>query len=238
MRTAGQCGPSGPLGELLAIEARRDWPAGYAGYRDALEALALALEKQDPGVRWDLYAWLVSELGGLLQCRDERERRARREAIEDVAFDYEMMVPKLMRAAGRLKPARRPNLLSWLRATVLWRASDTIESLDRRHDRRLVLAPIKPLTELSLLDPRCGHSWRRLQHATELAQLLGSFDLTPVEMDAMRLLAYDSSIAEAARETGRSRQQIYRLLARIREWSALRPLLEPDPSEQVQHDSR
>lgn len=209
----------GPIAELLAIEHAGTWPAGLPAYRRGLDALAEALGRQDPIVRWSVYCWLEAELGGLLHHRSALLRQVRREALEDVVLDGELIADKLTQAAERLCPARQPNILSFMRAMVIWRANDIVRWRHRRHDERLQF-------QAAPVDTRIPSSWSRAIHATTLGQLLAGFDFTRAEAKVIDLLADGESVAEAARRTGRSRQQIYRLLERMRAWAVRQPLFE------------
>jgi len=203
-------GPADPLGSLLAIEDSGPWPASRAKYQALLRGVAAGLRLRDERMRLQIYSWLGEELGGLLMCRDPRERRAREQALEDIALEDDT-ADALEWAAHRV--GDRPNLLSFLRAKIIWRANDKLESLHHRHARRLQLVPDLTAIDCKLVARPHRASERRLV----LEQLLAGFEMTDVERRALGLVA-QSSVAEAARRTGRSRQQIYRLMERARAW--------------------
>ena len=98
------------------------------------------------------------------------------------------------------------NLLSMLRAAVIWRANDIAESTHRRHARREVLSDgegvarsVDFATPATALDE---------VQAREVCALLAADFSAPSR--ALLLIGQGDSISEAARRTGASRQQVYR----------------------------
>lgn len=212
--------PGSPLHTLLAIESSGDWPARLPDYRRELLRYVAALRgdaAERAACQDELKALLEDELGGLLASRDIAERSARRDAFNEMVADTDALAEAMELAAHRLSPARAPNMISFLRAKLIWRANDILESDTRRHSRRVTSAA-DPLS-LATLDQRTVHEAPRTTRRILLRQILETFaDGDPTGARILEGLMEGESIAELARRTGRSRQQIYRFLQRIRDW--------------------
>ncbi len=213
--------PSGsPLQSLLDIEANGQWPAMLELYRGELERYVAALRGTPDERRrcqLELKALLEAELGGLLVCRDPAERSARVDAFNLLVSDTEGLAEAMELASTRLSRKRPPNMISFLRAKLIWKANDIIESETRRHRRR-VIASASPFDQAPG-EMRVVRESRRTRDRVLIRQVLESFEAAePMSSRILSGLMEGESIAELARRTGRSRQQIYRLLQRIREW--------------------
>lgn len=214
--------PGNPLRTLLALEASDDWPERLAEYRRVLLRYVAAL-RGTPAERAhcqdELKALLEVELGGLLACRDLTERSARRDALNEMIADTSAMADAMELAARRLTPRRPANMISFMRAKLIWRANDILESESRRHDRRVVSSS-DPLG-LVPFEQRTVNEAPLTARRILLREILETFG-DDVEHDGARILhglLEGESIAEVARRTGRSRQQVYRFLDRIRAWA-------------------
>lgn len=209
-----------PLHNLLELEATGDWPARLEDYRRELRRYVAALRgapHERRRCQLELKVLLEEELGGLLLCRDVAERSARRDAFNLLISDTEGLAEAMDLAASRLSPSRGPNMISFLRAKLIWRANDILESETRRHSRRVMTAA-NPFGQAPL-ESQVVRESRRTRSRVLIQQILAVFDETdPESARILSGLMEGESIAELARRTGRSRQQIYRLLQRIREW--------------------
>lgn len=205
---------------LLGIETGGRWPDELERYRYIMSQLASELEGPEPmrGVRLvEMRTLLERELGALLQTRDEQERVARRDAFNEIVSDAEGLSEALDQAASRLTPDKAPNLISFFRAKLIWKANDILESEIRRHARRVKAVPdphvLRPVEQRIV--PGARHTQRRIL-IQQVMQAFGEAD--PVNGTILAGLMEGESIAELARRTGRSRQQIYRFLQRVRTW--------------------
>ncbi len=214
--------PGSLLHTLIALEASGDWSRRLEEYRRELFRYVAAL-RGTPVERTqcqdELKALLESELAGLLSCRDLAERSARRDALNEMIADTEAMAEAMNLAALRLSLERPANMVSFLRAKLIWRANDILESERRRHDRR-VISSSDPLG-LAPLEQRTVNEAPLMDRRILLREILETFGGEGDEDGARILegLLEGLSIAELARRTGRSRQQIYRFLDRIRIWA-------------------
>lgn len=212
--------PDTPLQTLLRIESSGRWPADLEEYRRHLLDYVAEL-RGTPEVQrtcqLELKALLEDELGGLLLCRDPAERRARVDAFNELVSDTEGLAEAMALAAGRISVNRRPNMISFLRAKLIWRANDILESESRRHARRLQTAA-NPFAQAPF-ESQVVKEYRLTRQRVLIRQVVEAFDgVEPASGRILQGLMEGESIAELARRTGRSRQQIYRLLQRIREW--------------------
>lgn len=193
------------------------WPETMDEYAASVRVLAAELRQTDARRRqaaWQpLHDMLARELAPLLFPRGGAERQARRDAWNEMICDVPALAAALDDAAAKFKAERTPNFVSLFRARLIWKANDIIESEVRRHDRR-----VRPVADPHALrgqttaaqPPRCE---RRIL----AQQLVAEFTRRdPVDGRIFRLLMDDLSIAEIARLTGRSRQQIYRLCEKAR----------------------
>ncbi|MEZ4435424.1 MAG: hypothetical protein R3F65_23720 [bacterium] len=203
------------LDALLAIPLD-GWPETLDAFRRGLLAMADALRggERREAVRDELRVFFERELAPLLRCRGETERTARRDAFNEVFSDGDGLAEALATAAGKLTPAARPNLISFLRAKVIWRSTDLLESVDRRHRRRMVTVP----NPLSFAPATGSGGAAAIDRRALVGEIFDEFGQDPADAAVLVGLMQDLPIAEIARSTGRSRQQIYRLLERIRLW--------------------
>jgi len=213
--------PSGsPLKNLLEIEAMDRWPDRLEDYRRELLRYVAQLRGTDAERRscqLELKALLEAELGGLLVCRDVAERGARVDAFNLLVSDTGGLAEAMELAASRVSPARSPNMISFLRAKLIWRANDILESETRRHSRRVVNSA-NPFTQVPF-ESQVVQESRQTRERVLIRQILQTFEeAEPTSARILSGLMEGESIAEIARRTGRSRQQIYRFLQRIREW--------------------
>lgn len=209
-----------PLAVMFEIEATEAWPSRMDEYTRAMRYMAAQLRGPDPereAARSEIQALLNGELGGLLLSRDEDERGARRDAFNEMVADTWGLAEALEMAASKLSEEKPPNLISFLRAKLIWKANDILESEIRRHQRR-----VRPVPDPHVLRPpeqRTIPGARRTQRRVLVHQIMLTFgDGDPVNEAILTGLMEGESIAELARKTGRSRQQIYRFLQRIRGW--------------------
>ncbi|MCB9553900.1 MAG: hypothetical protein H6705_18855 [Myxococcales bacterium] len=189
------------LAELEALEGG-PWPTTLDDYAAALVTLGQRCERP-PGMA-EFHRWSTTRLQGLLNGRSPAWREWRADALADVTAT---IAGTLWAFRAGLDARRRPNLLSMVRAAVIWRANDIAESLHNRHQRR-----------------------RGTPHAVERATpLADAFTVTfarelcahlaagPAPERALLLIGQGASNAEAARRTGASRQQVYRARERLGE---------------------
>lgn len=180
--------------DVLALE-RRPWPETRPAYAAALLALGTRLDRVEARAEW--YRWAVVEFGGLLMHRRALVRECRADALADITAE---IAGTVLRFRSGLDDARRPNLRSMIRASIIWRAGDTIESHHERHARRAV--------------PELRDDDRRAVGDPETAALareaIDGLDRDNPAHRALMMVGIGFSVAEAARATGASRQQIYR----------------------------
>lgn len=191
------------LAELERLE-KAPWPDAQTAYAAVL--LALATRCEAPAGKAEVYRWLLAVAGGVLFVRDETRRQCREDALRDLIAECAGL---LQRARVGLDPATRPNLRSLLTAQVIWRANNLFESRHARHARRagqvLAVCPLVPAPSPNAV-------------AAVLARQVGDrLDLADPRDRALLFVAMGYSIAEAARKTGCSRQQIYRAQAALAE---------------------
>lgn len=194
-----------PLARRLLADIRRlestAWPAVRQAYAAAL--LVLATRCEAPAGKAELYRWYMRRAGGSLVVRDPTRARCRQDALHDVVADCAGL---LLRIRAGLDDGKRPNLQSLLVAQVIWRAGDILRSQHERHTR--LRAALEPCS----VNPARPAG----PDAAVLAREVGDqIDLDDRRERALLLVAEGHSIAEAARRTGSSRQQIYRARATV-----------------------
>lgn len=205
----------GPLERVLALEgAGIDEAAAYAA---ALRALAAALRNPETRVEVAnrMTAWLLPAIGlqpGAVHG-DARWVEALWDAAVDALADADALAAYLETAADRLG-ARRPahlNLLAMLRTRIGWRAKDKLRRRDRYQKR---------FGGEYLPEARPGSADVRGQRVAALVvdRVRDAFGDEPDAMPVLDALLTGGTISEVSRETGMSRQRIYRLLGRIRAW--------------------
>lgn len=202
----------GPLERVLALEAAGVDDAD--GYGDALRDLAAALRADDAVETANrMTLWLIPALGLDLggPPADDRWREALWDAAVDALADAGALARFLDTIADRLR-GRRPshlNLLAMLRTRVGWRAKDKL----RRRDlyRQRYGGDYRPEGAVGALD---DHGRRVAALCVERVEVAfaGEAEARPV----LAGLLEGGTVSEVARQTGVSRQRIYRLLARMR----------------------
>lgn len=198
------------LFDVLRWLERHPWPATRRAYSATLIALANRCEQ--PAARSEMYGWALREFGGYLMHRNALVRECRADALADT---FAALPGTLLRFRAGLDDMKRPHLVSMLKAAFVWRSTDILESTHHRHQRRT--AP-----ELRNDDrPAVGRADFTVEANEVLALLSGSVPTAR----ALRLVGLGYSVAEAARRTGASRQQIYRARVSLR---ALVDLVELD----------
>lgn len=197
------------LNRLLSLEAQ---PAASAHeYAGVARELAAAVRSGE-GARAKVAAWLVEALE--LRAPDgsdwEGWREARWDSMADMVSNGPGLAQFLETVADRVE-ARRPsrlNLLSLLRARIVWRARDRMR---RRATVRARCAVDGPEAVVRGAQSRwmAGLVVQRVgEHLREI----------PGALTALERLLQGETVAEAARGSGLSRQQIYRILAKARRW--------------------
>lgn len=179
---------------------RAPWPAARSAYAAALLEFATRCERTD--ARAEVYRWAVAEFAAYFQHRSERVRACRVDALADLIAE---LAGTIARFRAGLDDSKRPHLVSMLRAAFLWRSTDLLESLHLRHARRLMPA-------LRDDDRPTAGGPETTAMAREVLTLLDPAD---PNARALLLVGAGESVAEAARRTGLSRQQIYRVRARL-----------------------
>lgn len=209
-----------PLAILTDIEARKAWPECLELYRETMLSIARDLRSDGPRReerRLELQVLLERELQALLMCRQENERRARRDALNELVSDVMGLAESLEAASGKLTEHRAPNFVSFFKAKLIWKANDVLESEYRRHERRVY--PVADPYSLRPIESQSVPGARRNERRVLVREIFATFGGDPTDSAVLVGLMQDVPIAEIARRTGRSRQQIYRLLERIRNWS-------------------
>ncbi|MCB9529982.1 MAG: helix-turn-helix domain-containing protein [Myxococcales bacterium] len=186
------------LGELEDLEAA-PWPAAFGGYAAALLTLGQRCERAD-GMA-EFHRWSTARLAGLLNGRSAHWREWRADALADVTAS---IAGTLWAFRAGLDARRRPNLLSMVRAAVIWRANDIAESLHHRHQRRRGV--------WAGGEQAAAADGFTVTFAREVCDRLAAGSASE---RALLLLGAGESIAEAARRTGASRQQVYRARDRL-----------------------
>lgn len=212
---------SSPLAILADIEDNAPWPGSLGRYRDTMLSIAIDLRSDGPSRelrRREMQDMLARELQAFLLCRDENERSARRDAFNEIVSDTLGLAEALEAASNKLTAERAPNFVSFFKAKLIWKANDILESEYRRHERRA--RPVADPHSLRPVEQRTLPGARRNERRVLVRQIMETFGREdPVYVTILSGLMADVSIAELARRTGRSRQQIYRFLERVRDWS-------------------
>lgn len=202
------------LSALLDLEDRPVDPAVVEAYAAALRSLAARLDDPEGGsaLQTVMTRWLLDGMGlDAPESEWASWREVRWDAAVDIMADPAAVARFLEQTAVRLEEGtpRRLNLLSLLKAKVVWRARDMMRRHVSRQSRR---GSLPPGHEPSA-DPqaRCvaGLVINRLAHHIEDA---------PKVQQALEVLLAGGSITAAARTSGLSRQAIYRAFARMRRW--------------------
>lgn len=183
-------------GQLLAEVERLEaepWPAVMPAYVAVIAQLATRCEARSG--RAAVYRWARRRLGMVLTSGELRWREAINDALHDLVAQSAGWLWRYRAGVGPRRPPRlRAAIVRWLR----WRASDLILARHRRHERgRALVVP-----ELVGPNDPCA--------AALLRQVLALLDLDDHRHRALALVAIGHSVAEAARRTGASRQQVYR----------------------------
>ncbi|MCA9608524.1 MAG: helix-turn-helix domain-containing protein [Myxococcales bacterium] len=193
-----------PEARRLLVELERlessPWPATLDAYAAAL--LALGQRCEQPQGMAEFHRWSTARLAGLLNGRAPAWREWRSDALADVTAT---IAGTLWAFRAGLDARRRPNLLSMVRAAVIWRANDIAESLHHRHQRRRG----RPA---ALEETASSADAFTVAFAREVCAQLAA---GPAPEHALLLIGQGESIAEAARRTGASRQQVYRARERL-----------------------
>ena len=181
------------IAEVLRLEGE-PWPDALDAYRDAVFALALRCEF-NPG-KAEFYRWGRRVLQPFLSV-DGRRAEHRADALADIAANA---FTWLLKGRARIDHRRRPNIRSMLRRGMRWRAKDLAMAVERCHWRKRSVVDLPQV-------PRHGFAADQVPGAGNgLRAGRGCF----TGGAAMLLIGRGESIAGAARQTGASRQQIYR----------------------------
>ena len=203
-----------PFDALLALEALPLARPLIDAYAAGLRGIAERLRDPDdgPALQSMLTQWLLD--GMALHAPSDAWgswREVRWDAAVDVMADADAVARFFEQTAGRLDEAepKRLNLLSLLKAKVVWRARDMM----RRHAARAARRGEMPVGREASTDPQAkcvaGLVINRIGHRLTDA---------PKVQTALQAMLAGGSITDAAAESGLSRQAIYRALARVRRW--------------------
>ena len=209
--------------ELLAQTLDAEDHPDRDGYVRAVRALALALlaPKTRSDVQTALLEWLIptlSEDEAVLSSASLRGMSDWDEALHDAGVDMiadaTAFATFLERTAAcfEQRPEITPNLRSMLQAKAQWRAKDRLRSrtLRQRRERTAQASPVEA----------SGETQSQLIARLCVEKVIQSLGQEPQFADAFEGLLRGDSITEVADRTGLSRQQIYRLLARARDFIA------------------
>lgn len=190
------------IAAVLELEAA-PWPDAMPAYAEATFALALRCEFR-PG-KAELYRWACRALAPVLRSGPPEQQQCRFDALADAVT---LGLTTLLRFRAGLHASRRPNLRSMLRAMVIWKGNDRLESMYRRHRRRAV--PVSGAVAEGV--GRDAVSFERVWLGEVLDALADEGELGR----AVLMVGEGVRVARASRRTGVSRQQIYRAQARLR----------------------
>lgn len=190
------------LAELLRLEGL-PWPAVRPAYSGLL--IALADRCSTKSAKAEVYRWAHHQIGGVLVDRDER----RRECLVDALHEAVAIAPSiLLRFRTGLDRGRRPNIRSMLAAWITWRAGDFFEARYRRHRRHADAVVAHWSAQRPTPTPEVT------ANAREIVLCLWR-DGDPAGRGLL-LHGIGHSVADAARRSGSSRQQIYRRRNQLR----------------------
>lgn len=192
------------LAELGRLELGR-WPDGVDAYRAGLLALAQRCETRPAAVA-EVYHWAREAVAAYLHAVGPELAECRADALVDVALGAAGL---LLRWRAGVHEGRRPNLASMVRYRVRARGKDLYVTRHRRHHgpqrRRASPSALDRLAAMTA-DPSL------VVYAAKVVRLLDDSD--PARR-ALLWVGAGASIAEAARRTGASRQQVYRCRALV-----------------------
>lgn len=202
------------LGALLALEDRPVDPASVEAYAAALRGLAARLLDPEGGhaLQTVMTRWLLDGMGlDAPEAEWASWREVRWDAAVDIMADARGVAGFLEQTADRLVDAtpRRLNLLSLLKAKVVWRARDMMRRHVARQARRGTLAS----GDEPSVDPQA-----RCVAGLVINRVAHRIDDAPKVQVALQTLLAGGSVTDAATDSGLSRQAIYRALARLRRW--------------------
>lgn len=202
------------LDALLALEDRPVDASTVDAYATALRQMAERLVDPEggPALQTVMTRWLLEGMGlEAPQAEWASWREVRWDAAVDIMADPAAVGRFLTQTAERLAQAtpKRLNLLSLFKAKVVWRARDMM----RRHAARQARRGALPPGQEASVDPQAqcvaGLVINRVAHHIEDA---------PKVQIALQAMLDGASVTDAAKQSGLSRQAIYRALARIRQW--------------------
>lgn len=193
------------LATVQRLEAA-PWPAAKQAYRAMLVALASRCE--DPAAKSEVYRWFKRAAGGSLVVHGPDHRDCLRDAFHEAVARIPGL---LLQFRAGLTNDRRPNIQSMLVAWIRWRANDLYRSLYLRHRGRQSQG-VDAMTHLASLPAYDNPEIAVI--AADICGLLVSDGSPPSH--ALLIVAQEYTIAEAARLTGASRQQIYRERQRLK----------------------
>ncbi|MCA9537442.1 MAG: hypothetical protein KC620_01060 [Myxococcales bacterium] len=210
--------PDGPLARALSLERQGHWPTDLPPYREAIEQLArdLLSPLRSRARQAELSVFLKHVIGAIFIRPEPVEARARLDAFEEMIADRRGLAETLRTMAARLTPENRPNLVSFLKAKVLWRGKDIHVSEVRRHERRTEVSD-KPY-QLQAPELRTLPGPRVMDAKVLVQQVLDHFGDDRIFGIVLDGLLNDESIADISRRVGCSRQQVYRYLDQIKAW--------------------
>jgi len=194
------------LARLVELEAR-PWPAGRGQYSATLIALSIRCESK--AGKAELMRWFERTCGGALVVADERRRECLRDGLHELVA---RSAGVLLRFRAGLTATRSPNLGSMLVAWVFWRANDLFASLYGRHAARASSWP------QGLIEGVGGTASGNPEGMAAGRELWALLDPERPTHRALMMVGLGHSIAEAARRTGCSRQQIYRAREILAVW--------------------
>lgn len=203
-----------PFDALLALEAQPLARPIIDAYATGLRGIAGRLRDPDAGppLQTMLTRWLLDGMGlDAPSAAWGSWREVRWDAAVDIMADVHAVAGFFEKTADRLGEVepKRLNLLSLLKAKVVWRARDMM----RRHAARAARRGQMPAGREASSDPQskcvAGLVVNRIGHRLTDA---------PKVQAALQTMLAGGSITDAASDSGLSRQAIYRALARIRRW--------------------
>lgn len=202
------------LDDMLALEAKPLARPVIEAYAAALRALADRLRDPEggPALQTTLTHWLLDGMAlNAPSAAWGSWREVRWDAAVDIMSDATAVARFFDQTAGRLDEGepRRLNLLSLLKAKVVWRARDMM----RRHAARSARRGDMPAGREASTDPQ-----GRCVAALVINRIGHRLTDAPKVQTALETMLAGGSITDAATDSGLSRQAIYRALARLRRW--------------------